>query len=148
MAEEPLAHHEFPVLGRAYFLGGRASTSVKRVLGEAGVDEATIQRVSVACYEAEMNVVLHARSGYVALDIFGDRVVLAVRDQGPGIENVELAMTPGWSSASEEAQALGFGAGMGLPNIKQHTDEMCMESTPGTGVRLLLTFRRGGPGHV
>jgi anti-sigma regulatory factor (Ser/Thr protein kinase) len=57
-------------------------------------------------------------------------------------------MTPGWSSASEEAQALGFGAGMGLPNIKQHTDEMCMESTPGTGVKLLLTFRRGGPGHV
>jgi anti-sigma regulatory factor (Ser/Thr protein kinase) len=144
MGDAPLTQHEFPILGRAYFLGGRASTSVKRVLGETGVDEATIQRVAVACYEAEMNVVLHARSGYVALSVYPDRIELAIRDQGPGIENVELAMTPGWSSASDEARSLGFGAGMGLPNIKQHSDEMQVESTPGAGVRLLLTFHREG----
>lgn len=138
------AHHEFPILGRAYFLGGRASTSVKRVLAEAGVDSATVQRVSVACYEAEMNVVLHAHAGYVAVDVYGDRVVLSVLDRGPGIQNVELAMKPGWSSASEEARTLGFGAGMGLPNIKEQVDDMQIESQVGQGVRLMLTFHRGG----
>ena len=142
--EAALAHHEFPVLGRAYFLGGRASTSAKRVLREAGVDEATIRRVSVACYEAEMNVVLHAHSGYMALDIHADRIVVGVFDRGPGIADLNLAMTPGWSSASEEARSLGFGAGMGLPNIKQQVDEMQIESEPGEGVRLALTFYREG----
>jgi len=96
--------------------------------------------VCVACYEAEMNVVLHARSGYVAVDLFPDRVVLQVMDQGPGIEDVELAMTPGWSSASEEARALGFGAGMGLPNIKAQADAMEIESEPGQGVKMRLVF--------
>jgi serine/threonine-protein kinase RsbT len=142
--ELPLAHQEFPILGRAYFLGGRASTSVKRVLTEAGVDDEIIQRISVACYEAEMNVVLHARAGYVSVSIFPDRIVVGVTDQGPGIEDIALAMTPGWSSASEEARALGFGAGMGLPNIRSQTDEMTISSTPGEGVSLELTFRRTG----
>lgn len=145
MDEEPLAHYEFPILGRAYFLGGRASTSVKRCLTEAGVDEETIQRVSVACYEAEMNVVLHARSGYVAVSLYQDRIVVMVVDQGPGIEDIELAMQPGWSSASEEARSLGFGAGMGLPNIREQADEMHVESVVGEGVRLVVTFRRPGP---
>lgn len=143
MGHQPLAHHEFPILGRAYFLGGRASTSVMRALAEAGVDAETIKRVSVACYEAEMNVVLHARSGYLAVDVYDDWVEVAVLDRGPGIEDVELAMTPGWSSASEEARSLGFGAGMGLPNIRQHADEMELQSTPGQGVQLRLRFRRG-----
>jgi len=144
MDDPVLAHQEFPILGRAYFLGGRASTSVKRVLSDCGVDAETIRRVSVACYEAEMNVVLHARSGYLSLDVHPDRVVLGIVDRGPGIEDIELAMTPGWSSATEEARALGFGAGMGLPNIKEQADEMRIESTAGEGVRLLLTFYTGG----
>lgn len=108
------------------------------------MDEATIRRVSVACYEAEMNIVLHAQSGYLSLDLYPGQVRVAVLDRGPGIENIALAMTPGWSSASEEARALGFGAGMGLPNIKEQADEMEIDSTPGRGVRLQLTFRRGG----
>lgn len=144
MDEVCLSHHEFPILGRAYFLGGRASTSVKRVLQQAAVDEATIRRVSVACYEAEMNIVLHARSGHVSLDVYPGRVVVAVLDHGPGIEDVELAMTPGWSSASEEARALGFGAGMGLPNIRGQADDMEIDGGPGDGVRMVLTFHRGG----
>ncbi|MCE5237302.1 ATP-binding protein [bacterium] len=135
-----MAHYEFPILGRAYFLGGRASTSVKQALVRHGVGEETVQRVCVACYEAEMNVVLHARSGYVAVDLFPDRVVLQILDQGPGIEDVALAMTPGWSSASEEARALGFGAGMGLPNIKAQADAMEIESEPGQGVKMRLVF--------
>jgi anti-sigma regulatory factor (Ser/Thr protein kinase) len=138
-----VAHFEFPILGRAYFLGGRASTSARRALVEARVDEETVDRVSVACYEAEMNVVLHARSGFVALDIEPDRIVLEVVDQGPGIADIALAMTPGWSQASEEARALGFGAGMGLPNIRAQADEMEIGSTVGEGVRLRLTFLRG-----
>jgi anti-sigma regulatory factor (Ser/Thr protein kinase) len=148
MDEPVIIHHEFPILGRAYFLGGRASTSIKRVLTSAGVDEDTIQRVSVACYEAEMNVVLHARSGYVSVDVFPRRVVVRVLDQGPGIADVPLAMTPGWSSATEEARALGFGAGMGLPNIKDQADDMQVESVVGEGVQLSLTFHRGGAHHA
>ena len=142
METPPLSHHEFPILGRAYFLDGRASTSVRRVLLEAGVDEETVQRVCVACYEAELNVVLHARSGYVALDIFPDRLELATRDQGPGMEDVDLAMTPGWSSASEEARSPGFGAGIGLPNIREQADEMKLESVKDEGASLRLTFYR------
>lgn len=142
MSASPPDSYEFPILGRAYFLGGRASTAVKRALTEAGVEEATIQRVAVACYEAEMNVVLHASSGYVELAIHPDRVELWVRDQGPGIANVEQAMTRGWSSATDEARMLGFGAGMGLPNIKAQADEMAVETSPGQGVALALVFRR------
>jgi anti-sigma regulatory factor (Ser/Thr protein kinase) len=145
MDPPPLSHHEFPILGRAYFLGGRASTSVRRVLLEAGVEEELVQRVCVACYEAEMNVVLHARSGYIALEIFPDRVELAALDQGPGIEDLDAAMAPGWSSASEEARALGFGAGMGLPNIREQADEMKLDSVKGEGARLRLVFYRGTP---
>ena len=135
-----MAHYEFPILGRAYFLGGRASTSVKQALTKHGVADEVVQRVCVACYEAEMNVVLHARSGYVAVDISPDRVALSVVDQGPGIANVALAMTPGWSSASDEARALGFGAGMGLPNIQAQADDMQIESEPGQGVQIRLVF--------
>ncbi len=143
MEDQPICQHEFPVLGSAYFLGGRASTSVKRALAECGVENDVIQRVSVACYEAEMNVVLHAQSGVITVDIYRDRVVLNVFDQGPGIEHIHLAMTPGWSSASDEARALGFGAGMGLPNINDQSDEMDIQSPRGEGVRLRLTFLRG-----
>jgi anti-sigma regulatory factor (Ser/Thr protein kinase) len=145
MDTPPPSHHEFPILGRAYFLGGRASTSVRRVLLEAGVDEELVQRVCVACYEAEMNVVLHARSGYISLDVYPDRLELAALDQGPGIANLDLAMTPGWSSATEEARALGFGAGMGLPNISAQADEMKLASVPGEGASVRLTFYRGAP---
>lgn len=134
------SHYEFPILGRAYFLGGRASTAVKRVLIAHGADRTLIQRVSVACYEAEMNVVLHARSGYVTLDIFPDHLEIRIIDQGPGIADIEQAMKPGWSSAGEEARALGFGAGMGLPNIKAQVDDMDITSTVGDGVQMTLTF--------
>jgi anti-sigma regulatory factor (Ser/Thr protein kinase) len=144
MDEAPISHHEFPILGKAYFLGGRASTSVKRALGDAGVEPEVIQRISVACYEAEMNVVLHARSGYVQVDVYPTRVEVRIVDQGPGIENIQLAMTPGWSSAGEEARSLGFGAGMGLPNIKAQVDDFAIQSAKGRGVTLTLTFLRGG----
>ena len=146
MPDTALAHHEFPILGRAYFLGGRASTSLKRALAEAGVDIDTIQRISVAAYEAEMNVVLHASSGYLWSDIHADRVVVGVTDRGPGIRDIPLALTPGWSSATEEARALGFGAGMGLPNIRSQCDDMDLRSEVGKGVQLTMTFHRGG-GH-
>lgn len=138
-------HHEFPILGRGYFLGGRASTTIKNLLAQAGVEEAVIQRATVATYEAEMNVVLHAVSGVVTLDIHDDRVVVRLQDRGPGIENLELAMTRGWSTASQEARGLGFGAGMGLPNIKDQTDDMQIESRAGQGVTLILTFLRRQP---
>lgn len=140
----PGEHHEFPILGRGYFLGGRASTTIKNLLAAAGVEETVIAHATVATYEAEMNVVLHATSGVVELDILPDRVVVRLHDRGPGIADLELAMTQGWSTATSEARGLGFGAGMGLPNIKAQTDDMQIESQPGQGVRLTLTFLRPG----
>lgn len=89
-----------------------------------------------------MNVVLHATSGHLRVDVYPDRVLLHVADRGPGIDDISLAMTPGWSSATEEARSLGFGAGMGLPNIRAQADEMQIDSPQGQGVRLSLTFRR------
>jgi len=142
VGQPPEEHHEFPILGRGYFLGGRASTTIKNLLSAAGVEDAVIQRATVATYEAEMNVVLHATSGVVELDILTDRVVVKLHDRGPGIADLELAMTQGWSTATSEARGLGFGAGMGLPNIKAQTDDMQIESEPGQGVRLTLLFLR------
>lgn len=147
MTDSILEHHEFPILGRGYFLGGRASTAIKRVLADAGVEADVIERAAVACYEAEMNVVLHARSGVIELNIYEDRIYICLTDQGPGINDISLAMTRGWSTASAEARGLGFGAGMGLSNIKDHVDEMTLESEPGKGVCLAFIIYRGGGRH-
>ena len=120
---------------------GEASSKVKTTLKKLGYDPDAIRRVSIAMYEGEINMVIHANGGYAEVQIHPDRVEILLADQGPGIENVELAMQEGYSTAPDEVRALGFGAGMGLPNIQKYTDDMRIESELGVGTKVYMTIR-------
>lgn len=133
----------FPVLGGAYFMAGYASQRVRQLLEELGVAAELVRRVSIAAYEAEMNVCIYARSGTVAVRVTPEAVELCVADSGPGIADLELALKPGYSTAPPRARELGFGAGMGLPNIARCCDELSVQSSPELGgARLEMRFLR------
>ena len=119
---ETRIHQEYVVSGNNFASAGSASEEVKSTLKKIGVASSDIRRVAIAMYEGEINMVIHAGGGVATVDIYLDRVEIVLADKGKGIENVELAMTPGWSTAPEDIRALGFGAGMGLPNMKKYTD--------------------------
>lgn len=116
------------------------STQVKEILKEIGIDASTVRRAAIAAYEAEMNVVMYARKGEMNLSLTPSLIRMRVRDEGPGIEDIELAMQEGYSTATDEMREMGFGAGMGLPNIKKNADEFKISSTPGKGTLLDITF--------
>lgn len=118
---------------------GEASAQVKQTLRKLGFDPDTIRRVSVCMYEGEINMVIHAGGGEADVEILPDRVSMVLTDHGPGIPDVELAMQEGWSTAPDNVRNLGFGAGMGLPNIKKYTDYMDIKTEIGKGTRMLLT---------
>lgn len=121
--------------------GGRASSCLKRALLRLGASPQIARRCAIAVYEAEMNVVIHTNSGgFVRAEVEPHRILVKVVDDGPGIPDVEQAMQPGFSTASAAVRELGFGAGMGLPNIKRCVDKLVVKSAPGTGTRLELTF--------
>jgi anti-sigma regulatory factor (Ser/Thr protein kinase) len=130
----------FEVDDEDFSLAGRASSELKRVLGRLGISPETIRRASVAAYEGEMNMVIHAGRGVFEAEIETDRISLTLTDSGPGIPDIPLAMTEGWSTAPERYRELGFGAGMGLPNMKRHCDEFRIESEVGVGtcVRMVI----------
>jgi serine/threonine-protein kinase RsbT len=130
----------FEVDDEDFSLAGRASSELKRVLGRLGIAPETIRRASIAAYEGEINMVIHAGGGVVEAVIEADRIELTLRDSGPGIPDISLAMTEGWSTASERFRELGFGAGMGLPNMKRNCDEFEIESEVGKGtcVRMVI----------
>lgn len=142
----------FEVGGDDFSLAGKASSELKRKLGQLGVSPEHVRRAAVAMYEAEINMVIHAGGGVAEALIEPDRVSMTMTDRGPGIPNLDLAMTEGWSTAPERFRELGFGAGMGLPNIKRNVDELSVETSPGQGtrVRMLVIFGtpagRGGEG--
>jgi len=133
----------YDVPGDDFSQAGFASSDIKKKLKQLNVPSGVIKRTAVAMYEAEINMVIHAHGGRAEVEIQPDRIAVTMSDQGPGIENIELAMQEGWSTASEEARELGFGAGLGLPNMKRNSDEFSLESTPGKGttVRLVLHVR-------
>ncbi len=114
-------------------LAGMASTSTKKHLQKLGVEPAVIRRIAVICYEAEINVIIHSLGGYMEVFILKDQVRVHVRDDGPGIPDVEKAMHPGYTTANEKIRALGFGAGMGLSNIKRCADHFSIKSSMETG---------------
>lgn len=118
---------------------GAASGDVKRTLKELGVSPATTRNVAVAMYEGEINMVIHAGGGEIDVEITEDAIRMVLADHGPGIENVELAMKEGYSTAPDNIRCLGFGAGMGLPNIKKYSDEFKLETELGVGTTLYLT---------
>jgi len=115
---------------------GEASSHIKRILKELGFSTDVIRRVAITTYEAEINMFIHAGGGKVTASITPERVKLVFADQGPGIPDVELAMQSGWSTAPANIRNLGFGAGMGLPNIKEYSDELTIETEVGAGTTL------------
>jgi serine/threonine-protein kinase RsbT len=131
------------IAGGDYQQAGTATRGLKEVLSCAGVDAPSLRRLMVASYEAEMNVVIHAGGGRLEADIGTQEVRVLVADEGPGIPDLEQAMTEGYSTAPEEARRLGFGAGLGLPNIKKHSDTFALQSAVGSGtrVRFAVAFR-------
>ena len=135
-------HLEFAVSGNNFASAGSASEEVKSTLKKLGIAPSDIRRVAIAMYEGEINMVIHAGGGVASCDIYLDRIEIELADKGKGIPDVELAMTPGWSTAPEDIRALGFGAGMGLPNMKKYTDEFVIESEVGVGttVRMKIFF--------
>ena len=118
---------------------GQASSSVKRALKHLGVDPVNIKRTVVALFEAEINAIAHAYGGRIDVDIDDGKIVMVVADQGPGIPNLDLAMQEGWSTASPQVREMGYGAGMGLPNIKKNTDELKIETEVGVGTTVTMT---------
>jgi serine/threonine-protein kinase RsbT len=130
----------FPVKARDFVKAGEVSIKVQQLLKTIGFPPDLIRRVSICAYEAEMNVVMHGGDGVCVLSIGADHIVLEMRDDGPGIEDIELALQEGYSTATEEHQAMGFGAGMGLPNIKKNADRLEIVSEKGKGTHLNITF--------
>ena len=129
---------EYDIDGENFTSAGEASVKVKRSLRQMGFDPETIRKVSVSMYEGEINMVIHADGGKATVDIYDDRIVIVLADRGPGIPDIDLAMQAGYSTAPDEIRSLGFGAGMGLPNMKRHTDSLEIESTVGVGTRITM----------
>ncbi len=129
----------FDVDGNDFTSAGEASVQVKKILRRIGIDAETIRRVSIAMYEAEINMVIHAGGGVADLYITPDCIKLVMTDTGPGIADIELAMREGYSTAPDNVRSLGFGAGMGLPNIKRYTDDLKIESEVGKGTKITMS---------
>ncbi len=140
---EALYHESFGINGNDYEHGGDVATRVKSILKELGIDAALVRRLSIANFEAEMNVVMYADEATLDLTVTRDEVRIAVVDRGPGIPDIEQAMQEGYSTATAEMRARGFGAGMGLPNIRKNADRFEIESVPGTGTMLRYAVRLG-----
>lgn len=129
----------YDVPGDDFTRAGEASGHVKRRLRRLGYDSDAIRRIAIAMYEAEINMVIHANGGKIDVEIYPDRVNITLTDQGPGIPDVEKAMEAGFSTAPDNVRNLGFGAGMGLPNIKKYTDEMKIDTVIGKGTTMYLS---------
>lgn len=141
MTVTELLRRNYEVMGGDFEKAGEVSTDIKAILMEIGVDGSTARRVARASFEAEMNQVMYADKGVVELVVTEDAVRMVFQDEGQGIENIERAMQPGYSTATDWMRAMGFGLGMGLPNIKDNSDEFRIESTPGVGTRLEIIVK-------
>lgn len=134
---EPLIF-QFDVDGENFTSAGQASVQVKKNLRQLGIDPETIRRVSIAMYEGEINMVIHAKGGEAQVIVTDECIEIILKDQGPGIANIEQAMQEGFSTAPDNIRSLGFGAGMGLPNMKRYTDYMHIDSVVGEGTTITM----------
>lgn len=128
----------FDIDGENFASAGEASVEVKKKLRQMGFPSDVIRRCSIAMYEGEINMVIHAHGGTADVEVFPDRVVIVLEDHGPGIADIDLAMQEGYSTATEQIHNMGFGAGMGLPNMKRYTESMEIESTVGVGTKVTM----------
>ncbi|MCC6485095.1 MAG: ATP-binding protein [Armatimonadetes bacterium] len=146
MTIEPLEQlvQSFEIAGQDFSRAGEVSSKIRRILQQIGAPVETIRRTSVATYEAEMNVVIHAQSGRIDLSADRCAIQITVSDVGPGIVDLDLAMQPGYSTASEEVREMGFGAGMGLSNMARCADDLSIDSVVGQGTTVKMQFRTNG----
>ena len=136
--DEAVRFH-FVVDGEDFTSAGQASVQVKKNLRKLGIPPEGIRKISIAMYEGEINMVIHADGGEADVLVYEDRIVMILTDRGPGIADVEKAMQEGYSTAPDNARSLGCGAGMGLPNMKRYTDDMKIESVVGEGTTITMT---------
>ena len=137
---EPLTLR-YDIDGENFTSAGEASVKVKKALRQLGFSQEIIRRVSIAMYEGEINMVIHANGGYAQVSILPDLIEILLCDRGPGIPDVALAMQAGYYTAPEQIRALGFGAGMGLPNMKANTDEMTIHTKVGEGTTIRMIVK-------
>ena len=140
MAEE-LLRRTYEVHGRDFDKAGEVATVIKRTLKEIGIDAGIIHRAVVIAFEAEMNVVMYADKGTMTLVLTDEDISLQITDQGPGIEDIESALTEGFSTATDKMREMGFGFGMGLPNIRRNADDFNIESQVGVGTTVFTKVR-------
>lgn len=123
----------FSVDGNNFLLAGEASGQVKKVLRQLGISAEIVRRIAISMYEAEINMVIHGGGGEIIVEVTPEKVMLTLTDQGPGIPDINLAMEEGYTTASNKVREMGFGAGMGLPNIKRYSDDLRVKSEIGKG---------------
>jgi serine/threonine-protein kinase RsbT len=140
MGEENELSQTFEILGGDFSRAGSVSTKVKEILKEIGIDPAVVRRAAIVAYEAEMNVVMYARKAVLTLRLTPGQIHLKLEDEGPGIPDLDMAMQEGFSTATDEMREMGFGAGMGLPNIKKNADRFLISSLVGRGTMLSIYF--------
>jgi anti-sigma regulatory factor (Ser/Thr protein kinase) len=139
----PLLTQSYPVQGGDFLSGGSVSTKIKDLLKEIGLAPDVIRRSAICCYEAEMNVVMYAHHGMMTVEIYPRELVIRVEDEGRGIPDISLAMKEGYSTATEAMRERGFGAGMGLPNMKRNADRFQIKSGVGKGTHLRMAITIG-----
>jgi anti-sigma regulatory factor (Ser/Thr protein kinase) len=131
---------KFNIEGGDFDSAGRASSETKKILKQLNIDPKVVKRMVVALYEGEVNIAAHAFRGVVSVSVMDHRIEAILKDEGPGIADIKRAMLEGFSTASPKVREMGFGAGMGLPNMKKNADELCVESTPGVGTTVKMSF--------
>jgi anti-sigma regulatory factor (Ser/Thr protein kinase) len=136
MSETIRLHYD--VDGENFESAGQASYSVKKSLRQLGMPPEIIRKVSIAMYEGEVNMVIHANGGVADVEVDDDAITIILKDQGPGIPDIDLAMQEGYSTAKDHIRSLGFGAGMGLPNMKKYTDDMKIDTVLGVGTTITM----------
>ena len=139
-----MLHLTYQVPGDDFTRAGEASGDVKHKLKKLGYEPDAVRRVSIAMYEGEINMVIHADGGQAYLDVDEEKIVIRLEDRGPGIPDIDKAMEEGWSTASSSVRDMGFGAGMGLPNMKRNSDEMKIETELGVGTTVTMVIYIGG----
>lgn len=132
-------HFEYNIIENDFANAGKASSDIKKTLKQLNINVHIIKRVVIAVYEAEVNAIAHAYGGKVLVDLDSDKIIINVKDKGPGIKDISLAMQEGYSTASEKVREMGFGAGMGLPNIKNNVDNLDIRTKIGVGTEIIMT---------
>jgi serine/threonine-protein kinase RsbT len=143
----PVIKKEYRIRKRDFIRAGEASINAQNVLKSLSLDPKLIRRFAICGYEGEMNAVMHGGEGSLRMEIYTDKIVLNVSDSGCGIKNIELAMKEGYSTATDEVREMGFGAGMGLPNMKKNADQIYIDSETGKGTSVKMIFALPGKGE-